>query len=366
MKTVAWLTADYFLDVDLPLVPLLSEKFEIHWFILFGGGSPVEVPNDPSVRKARIFRSERRSRDPLLVLDFIKLLWEIRRTQPDVIYLDIVGLPHFHFLAKALLPTSKVICAVHNVDDYPGWGNRRMMRRYLDWTFRHFCYFHLFSRHTKESFERRAPGKTTFYAPLALKSYGEAERVRDESVVQFLFFGGIRSNKNLDLLLRAYAMLPDQVRSRARLQISGSCPVADRQRYIEQAAGDPSIRFDFRRIPDAEVPRLFLGHHFLILPYSHIAQSGPQMLAYNYRLPVIATDLPGFSERIADREDGYLFRLDDAASLSRALQEAVESHVDRYPRLLESLEKRIQAEFDPEAVAKSYALFFEIPNNHIH
>lgn len=37
-----------------------------------------------------------------------------------------------------------------------------------------------------------------------------------------------------------------------------------------------------------------------MLPYQDVAQSGPHMIAYNYNLPVIASDINGFVERVED------------------------------------------------------------------
>ena len=45
-----------------------------------------------------------------------------------------------------------------------------------------------------------------------------------------------------------------------------------------------------------------------MLPYQDVAQSGPHMIAYNYNLPVIASDIEGFAERVEDGENSFLVR----------------------------------------------------------
>lgn len=355
---VAWLTADYFLDTDEQVIPLLQERFDIFWIILRAKDSWVTSRNVARAKNCENFVSRFRARDPRLLLDFLKVIRKLRATKPDVVYLGLVGLPYFHLLADLLLPKSKVVCAVHNVDDYPGWGSRWMMRAYMRRMFKRFRFFHLFSRHTERSLLKLYPGATTFYAPMALKDCGEAPRKRDESKVRFLFFGGVRPNKNLSLLIRAFNRLPAQLREQAVLSVAGSCPKEDVAHYRELAGSDPSIQLDFRRVPDQEIPELFQAHHFLVLPYDHVAQSGPQMIAYNYRLPVIATDIPGFRERIDDRQDGYLFRPGEEEHLSDVLAEAIRSHADRYTSLLEHLEGRIAKEWDPEVVSGIYETMF--------
>ena len=56
-----------------------------------------------------------------------------------------------------------------------------------------------------------------------------------------------------------------------------------------------------------------------MLPYQDVAQSGPHMIAYNYNLPVIASDIDGFAERVEDGVNGFLFRVNDKESLKAAI-----------------------------------------------
>ena len=74
-----------------------------------------------------------------------------------------------------------------------------------------------------------------------------------------------------------------------------------------QIDGDSSISVYFKRIDDCEVAEFFAKHDFLMLPYQDVAQSGPHMIAYYYNLPVIASDIEGFNERVVDVVFGFLF-----------------------------------------------------------
>jgi hypothetical protein len=44
--------------------------------------------------------------------------------------------------------------------------------------------------------------------------------------------------------------------------------------------------------------------------------------------------------------------------LSEVMAEAIRTHQDRYPRLVENLERRIQKEWEPEIVSELYARMF--------
>ena len=83
--------------------------------------------------------------------------------------------------------------------------------------------------------------------------------------------------------------------------------------FIQQIDGCSSISTYFKRIDDCEIAELFTKHDFLMLPYEDVAQSGPHMIAYYYNLPVIASDIEGFAERVIDGENGYLFKRNNFA-----------------------------------------------------
>ena len=63
----------------------------------------------------------------------------------------------------------------------------------------------------------------------------------------------------------------------------------------------------------------------LVLPYTTVFQSGVLFLAYNFGLPVIATNVGSLQDDIVEGETGYTCQSCDAADLARAIESYFES-----------------------------------------
>src|SRR5207237_375660 len=125
-----------------------------------------------------------------------------------------------------------------------------------------------------------------------------------------LFFGTIRRNKGLDLLLRAAEQLPGY-----SITIAGEpteaayyndeiLPLIRRL----QAAG---VKIDLRNgfTPEAEVGPLFASHSAIVLPYTanFMAQSGVVYLALAHELPVVASEAGGLRDLFREFKIGETF-----------------------------------------------------------
>jgi glycosyltransferase involved in cell wall biosynthesis len=73
-------------------------------------------------------------------------------------------------------------------------------------------------------------------------------------------------------------------------------------------------------VPDAETEIYFKAADILILPYTHIFQSGVLFLGYNFGLPAIAADVGSLKEEIVVGQTGYIFQPRDTADLTRAIE----------------------------------------------
>jgi glycosyltransferase involved in cell wall biosynthesis len=73
-------------------------------------------------------------------------------------------------------------------------------------------------------------------------------------------------------------------------------------------------------VPDAETEIYFKAADILILPYTHIFQSGVLFLGYNFGLPAIAADVGSLKEEIIEGQTGLVCRPRDATDLARAIE----------------------------------------------
>lgn len=139
-----------------------------------------------------------------------------------------------------------------------------------------------------------------------------------------LFFGQIAPYKGLEYLVAA---LPELVRCRPdfRLVIAGKVKKGCESywREIKAALSSEGIRerviTKIEHIPDEDVEIYFKAADVLVLPYTHIFQSGVPFLAYNFGLPVIATDVGSLKDDIIDGKTGFVCKPRDPGDLVMAI-----------------------------------------------
>jgi glycosyltransferase involved in cell wall biosynthesis len=148
---------------------------------------------------------------------------------------------------------------------------------------------------------------------------------------KLLFFGTMRRNKGLDLLLRAAEQLPGY-----SITIAGE-PV-DKDYFNDeilplvrrlQAAG---VKIDLRArfTPEEEVGPLFASHSAIILPYTanFMAQSGVVYLALAHELPVVASEAGGLRDLFREFKIGETFVQHTPEALASAVHALEKSGSD--------------------------------------
>lgn len=360
-KRIAWITADYFIDVDCSLVPYLqqyyAEEYQIDWYVIKTANSNIPIASTPN----RIFALKHKGKDPRIINEYKCIFDAINLRQSNLIYSDFLGVPYyFPFL---LFYTSKkipIVHAAHNVIPYEGWPSKRLMTWYVNFIFKHNEYFQLYSRHLKTYFENKYPQKNLLICPMTTKGYGYVRTDKyniDESKCNLLFFGNVKANKRLDLLIDAINSLPSSKQNKIHLTIAGYCD--DPERYLKQIKNNNSISCHFHRIEDEEVPELFMKNQFLVLPYENVAQSGPHMIAYHYNLPVIASNIAGMTEHIIDGKTGFLFKVNDKDSLKEVLEGVISLSFDSYMKIKNELQVYVNNNHILEVIAKNYISYFK-------
>jgi D-inositol-3-phosphate glycosyltransferase len=148
-----------------------------------------------------------------------------------------------------------------------------------------------------------------------------------------LFFGNIAPYKGLEYLITALAELvkedPDY-----RLIIGGRPKGCDEYwamigETIARHGLEQHIIQRIEYIPDEAVEQYFKASDVLVLPYTHIFQSGVLFLGYSFGLPVIASDVGSLKDDMIPGQTGWICRPVDARDLARALREYFASDVYR-------------------------------------
>jgi D-inositol-3-phosphate glycosyltransferase len=145
-----------------------------------------------------------------------------------------------------------------------------------------------------------------------------------------LFFGHIRPYKGLDYLVAAFQQIA--LRDQGyRLIIAGEpkkesiLSWREIQQTIEREWIGEQVIQQIRFIADEETELFFKAADVLVLPYTEVFQSGVLFLAYNFGLPVIATDVGSLRDDIIEGETGNICKPSDATDLARAIEAYFES-----------------------------------------
>ena len=138
-----------------------------------------------------------------------------------------------------------------------------------------------------------------------------------------LFFGNIAPYKGLDYLVAAFFQLS---KSGSKLSFTNCGKAKATGRLLERNQTNYSeerlvtqIRQKIEYIPDEETEVYFKAADVLILPYSHVFQSGVLFLGYSFGLPAIVTDVGSLREEIVEGETGFVARPQDPLDLARAI-----------------------------------------------
>lgn len=143
--------------------------------------------------------------------------------------------------------------------------------------------------------------------------------------VQILLFGKIKPYKGVDVMLRALALLPREVRRRCVVKIVGwpEMPMEPLFAMVKDLQLEEHVEFDLRFVPEDEVTSLVARADILAFPYRDIDASGVLMLAIAAGRPIVASNLGTFSEWLSDQAEGTLVPPDDPIALSRSLERLI-------------------------------------------
>jgi phosphatidylinositol alpha-mannosyltransferase len=165
------------------------------------------------------------------------------------------------------------------------------------------------------------------------------------------FVGRHEPRKGLDVLLRAMARLPSDV----RLWVAGEGPQTVELR--ERTAGDPRIQW-LGRIDDAEVASRLRGADVFCAPSLHGESFGVVLLeAMAAGTAIVAGDLPGYRAVARPEEHAVVVPPGDATALALAL-ERVLTDGSLAARLVAAGESRA-VEFSMERLAHRYVELYE-------
>ena len=159
-----------------------------------------------------------------------------------------------------------------------------------------------------------------------------------------LFFGGIRPNKGLDVLIKALKIIKSR-NHRILLVIAGG--LLGRFNFdsysdmIRKAGLSDYVRTYIDFIPEEDVDYFFAASNLVVLPYLKFeAQSGVLLRAYAHKKPVVASNVGAMGELVSSDKTGLAVEPGAVEPLARAVINA-----------LDGLDK-FQSRYSPELESK--------------
>jgi glycosyltransferase involved in cell wall biosynthesis len=364
MKKLFYISSTDFVQVDMGFLHLLSNFYDVSYNII----TPPKNSNFDTHEiaayclkykiKFKLFYFKYRLRDPRIGIDFYNILRDVGKSKPDIIYTVSHDNPIMSMMSLSLDKT-KTIVSLHDVKFHSGISFAYLYR-FARWvTTSHFKYFQVFSKNQELLFKLLYPDKIVYNIPLTLSDFGEADGnniYNKKDITRFLFFGNIMPYKGLKNLIHAFNNLSDKY-SNIELTIAGRCdawaevyePLIKNKHLVVQKIGF---------ILNKEIPNLFVNAHFLVLPYNDATQSGPLMIAYNYNLPVLASNIDAFKEAVEEDKSGYLFDTRDVKDLEIKMETAILCNNEEYRLLLKRLKIYAQKHFSAEVISEKYNVMF--------
>jgi glycosyltransferase involved in cell wall biosynthesis len=129
-----------------------------------------------------------------------------------------------------------------------------------------------------------------------------------------LFYGAILPYKGLDVLYDAIAILGNRVGS-LKIVVAGrgDDPV------LKKIQRDERFIVVNRLLSNQEIVELNMGAYCVVCPYRSASQSGIVSTSFLFSVPIIASDVGGFTEYVVNHQNGLLVEPSNPKALSEAI-----------------------------------------------
>lgn len=357
-KKICWVTPDWFVDVDVPIVPHLAKGYDIKWIIVFPWRnnrfkeSDFEKYKELKGLDIQFVHSNYFRYDPRILYVYNILYKLIKNEKCDCVYFNIVPTnPLIIPLYKKLNKETTIVTA-HDGWVKPSFEFPWLANICFSICFKTKKYIQLFSPAQEKIMRSHLPNKDTFVIPLGIKDFGKPTVGLRKDTISFLSFGNINYDKNATILIMAAEKLYADGYRNFKVVIKGKCDnwKENYQRLIKH----PTIfELDLRFIDNSEIPNIFSYNTYVVLPYRQTGQSGVIKVAFNYRKPVIVSDLPGFTFDVKDGYNGYVFENENVDDLVKVLKKCLETD-NKYKLLCKNVDEFIENKYSQQYIIDLY------------
>jgi len=133
-----------------------------------------------------------------------------------------------------------------------------------------------------------------------------------------LFFGRLYAYKGLEYLIQAEPLVSREVPD-VKFVIAGDGQNRYARKILHAIEGSRRFQVHNGYISDEQAAQLFQEASILVLPYIDASQSGPLMMSYAFKKPVIATRVGSLPEYVDHGHTGYLVPPANPAALAEKI-----------------------------------------------
>ncbi len=159
--------------------------------------------------------------------------------------------------------------------------------------------------------------------------------------------------KNIELLFRAYACLLETDPAAPALWLAGLTAPPDSAWRLARSLGIGDRARYLGPVPDEELPELYRGALFFVLPSDEEGFGLVLVEAMASGLPVVSTDCGGPGEIVVHGKTGFLVPRDDAGAMTRAMVRLLESP-DLRRRMGHEARTRAEEHYSVEVAARPF------------
>lgn len=296
------------------------------------------------------------------------------RWRPEVVHFHyfqhaLLDYPFFHYLHRR----HALVATIHNIAPHgarvvesAAW-DRRLFSLFDRLIVHHdnlkelLCAGHGVPENRVQVIPRCLPQGGMFSVETPPRPIARWELGLDNDDFVLLLFGGLRRDKRVDVMIRALALLPKEV----KLLVAGSG--RGREREIENVmsqVGIPDYRVirDLRFVPRDRVSLYFTAADVVAMPYENFhGQSANLFTAYVFDKPVIVSQAGVMAETVASDGTGIVLEELTPEAVATAVQEMRAAGANRdWSGNLAQARERYSAERVAEA---THALYADVSGN---
>ena len=364
-KKICWITADYFADCDFVPIKEVAKSFQVTWIIVFTRKPRYLESDFDSFKKECPYvniifihqKAHLRDLDPTIIFDNCKIAKCALKQKADYFYLNKSMVSLWSFVLWNKLKKQKIIVTSHQGQVHAGFNLKLIAKYSRKYIYGNAKIVHMFSKSQASLFHKEFPNQQIFLTNLALKDFGISSirrRKNENELVRFLSFGIINYGKLID----AACILYEQGVNNFKVSINGKC---DNWDYYQNRIKYPEIfECNIKMLPNSDIPNLFASSHYFVQPYRIVTQSGPMKIAFNYNVPVIASNLPGFADEMIEGTTGYLFESENVHDLVRVMKMVIDNHSSEYDKLRDRMRVYVNDNYSNIAIGRKYIEMFNL------